>query len=98
MSAEEAANPGAGLFTGEEQKKSKCTIEKFSMTGGHIEQTIACPDPNGKVAMRMTTTGNYTPTSMDGTADMQMDSIMQMKMKAKISSRRTGDCKPEDKK
>ncbi len=94
MSAEEASHPGAGLLTGEDQKKSKCTIEKFSMSGGHIEQTVSCPDPDGKVAMRMVTTGNYTPTSMNGTASMDMDGFMKMKIRANISSRRVGECKP----
>jgi hypothetical protein len=64
------------------------------MSGGHIEQTIACPDPDGKVAMRMSTTGNYTSTSMNGTASMDMDGFMKMKIRANISSKRVGECKP----
>jgi len=93
VTPEEAANPGSGLFAGgEDAKKSKCKVDKFSMSGGHIEQTISCPDPNGKPAMTMTTSGTYTADSMTGTANMDMGGFM--KMKVNLSSKRVGDCKP----
>ncbi|MCW3846161.1 DUF3617 domain-containing protein [Sphingomonas sp. LB-2] len=90
MSAEEAAKPGGNFLTGD--ARSKCTVEKFSMNGGHIEQTVSCPDRNGKEGMRMVTSGTYTGDSMTGTADMQMGGPAPMKIKANISSRRIGDC------
>ncbi|MES2445296.1 MAG: DUF3617 domain-containing protein [Pseudomonadota bacterium] len=89
MTAEEAQQGGGGLFTGDE--KSKCKVDKFVMNGGHIEQTVSCPDPSGKVGMTMSTSGTYTAESMKGTATMDM-SAMGMKMKANISSKRVGDC------
>lgn len=91
MTPEEASNPGGGFLTGD--SKSKCNIEKLDMNGGKIEQTVSCGDANGKPTMRMTTSGTYTATSMDGTAEMDMAGFM--KMKVKLQSRRVGECTPK---
>lgn len=92
VTPEEAANPGSGLFTGGDSAKSKCKVDKFTMSGGHIEQTISCPDPDGKPGMTMSTSGTYTADSMTGTANMEMGGFM--KMKVNLSSKRVGECKP----
>lgn len=89
VTPEEADKPGSGLFTGD--SKSKCTVEKFTLAGGKIDQTIACAGADGKPAMRMTTSGSYSADTVTATADMDMGGVMRMK--AKISSRRTGECK-----
>lgn len=89
ITPEEASKPGGGFLTGD--TKSQCTIEKLEMGGGRIEQIVSCPDPDGKPGMRMSTSGTYTSTSMDGTAQMEMGGFM--KMKVKLSSRRVGECK-----
>jgi len=91
ITPEEAAHPGSGLFAGGEDAKGKCKVEKFSMSGGHIEQTISCADPNGKPGMTMSTTGTYTGDSMTGTANMEMGGFM--KMKVNLTSKRVGECK-----
>lgn len=92
LSEKEAANPSAGLWLGGDADSDKCKVAKFTMSGGHIEQTITCADPNGKPGMTLVTEGNYTSESMTGT--MSMDAAGFMKMKGNIESRRTGECKP----
>jgi hypothetical protein len=91
ITPEEAAKPGGSFLTGD--KSSKCNVEKLEMNGGRIEQIVSCPDPDGKPGMRMSTSGTYTSTTMDGTAQMEMGGFM--KMKVKLSSRRVGECKAE---
>lgn len=90
MTPEEAANPGGGLFTGD--TKHECKVEKFTMRGGNIQQTISCPGPDGKPGMVMSTSGTYTADTMKGTADMEMAGV-GMKMKVNLTSQRTGACK-----
>lgn len=94
ITPEEAANPSGGLFT-DDTKNTKCKVEHFAMSGGRVDQTIVCPGPGGKNGMRMTTSGTYSAESMTGTADMDMGDTM--KMKAKLTSKRVGECKPGEK-
>lgn len=94
ITPEEASSPGGGFLTGD--TKDKCNIEKLEMGGGRIEQVVTCGDAAGKPTMRMSTSGTYTATSMEGTAEMDMAGFM--KMKVKLNSRRVGECKPGDKK
>lgn len=90
ITPEEASKPGGGFLTGD--SKDKCTIEKLEMSGGRIEQVVSCGDAGGKPSMRMSTSGTYTATSMQGTAEMDMAGFM--KMKVRLNSRRVGECKP----
>ncbi|NNM78645.1 DUF3617 domain-containing protein [Sphingomonas sp. ID1715] len=92
VSKEQADNPNAGLFAG--QNNSRCKYESFEMTGGKIAAKMRCPGENG-AEMLMTMDGSFDPKSYQVTADMNMNmgaSGQKMRMTMKSTGTRVGEC------
>jgi hypothetical protein len=85
---EEAKKPGAGLFTGEDNRS--CTYRKLEMSGGKMDMTLACPGQGG--TMTMSVAGTFTPETVTAVTEMKSEGQLAMRMKANVTSRRTGDC------
>lgn len=90
VTPEEAAKPGAGLFTGETD--DKCTYRKFEMAGGKLDMLMACPGQNGAGEMTMAVRGDFTPDAVTATTEMKSEGQLALRMKANVTSRRTGEC------
>lgn len=68
-----------------------CTAQNSSMRGGRIQATVQCNRPEGQ--MRMTMNGQYTPTTLELTQQVQTTAGGQnVEMEARITGRRIGDC------
>lgn len=87
MTPEQAEKPGAGTLTG--KADGRCTYRNFTMANGRIDGTLVCTDPRGG-EMKQTIAGTFTPTSF--ALDSALDTA-GMKMKARTSGRRVGECK-----
>ena len=96
VTPEEAARPGAAMFTGETD--SKCTYRKFEMAGGRIDLLMACPGQGGAGEMTMAVRGSFTPEGMTAATEMRSSGQLAMVMKANVTSRRTGECTAPPKK
>ena len=92
MTEEEAKNPGADFFSAQEQ--ADCEISEFNMSGGAIKSVMNCKDMGGAPGdMAMSMDGQYGPSSYDMTMSMTGDAgPMKIKMAAKNSGKRIGDC------
>jgi hypothetical protein len=88
VTEEEAKRPG-GIFAGEDD--SKCTYSKFEMGGGKLDMTMVCPGEGGSMTMHVA--GTFGADAVTATSEMQGAGKFPMRMKANVSSRRTGDCK-----
>lgn len=97
ITPEQAENPSADFLAA--QKDSKCTYNGFSMTGGIVKGSIACPGGEGG-KMTASMEGTYLPASYQMTMDAKMEGMagpqggMTMHMKMKSSGKRIGECKP----
>lgn len=91
VTQEEAENPESGVFTG---SNGQCRYERFSMASGRIEGTLNCLGQDGGGTMRMTTAGTFSDTAfaLDNAMETRLGESV-MKMKAKVSGKRIGDCK-----
>lgn len=94
VTPQEAENPESSVFTG---SNGQCRYERFSMAGGRIEGTLSCRGQDGGGDMRMTTAGTFSDTAfaLDNAMETRMGGVegAVMKMKAKVSGKRIGDCK-----
>ncbi len=92
VTPEQAAKPSANFLTG--QKDSDCTYQDFSIDDGRMTGTMSCAVPGmpGRTVMKMD--GKYSPVAYD--MNMEMDVAIpggaKMKVKARTTGRRTGDC------
>ncbi len=92
VTPEQAAKPSANFLAG--QRDSECTYEDFSMDDGQMTGTMSCAVPGvpGRTVMKMN--GKYSPVAYD--MDMDMDVAIpggaKMKLKARTTGRRVGDC------
>ncbi len=92
VTPEQAAKPSANFLAG--QRDSDCTYEDFSMDDGQMTGTMSCAVPGvpGRTVMKMN--GKYSPVAYD--MDMDMDVAIpggaKMKLKARTTGRRVGDC------
>ncbi|MFL9841657.1 DUF3617 domain-containing protein [Sphingomonas sp. ST-64] len=90
VTPEEAKSPPAKVLA---NGQGRCTYEKFTMAGGEIDGTLSCDAEGGKMTMRIT--GSFTGDSFAIENDMQATmpgSARLMKIKAKTSGKRLGEC------
>jgi len=91
ITKEQAENPGAEFFAA--QDKTACEVKKFDMSGGAISSEMSCSNMGAPGKMNMAMDGQYGPSSYDMTMTMNGDAGgMKMKMSAKSSGKRIGDC------
>ena len=86
MTEAEAKKPG-GIFADD---SGKCTYAKFEMAGGKVDITMSCPGAAGSMTVHVA--GTFGADAVTATSEMRSDGQFPMKMKANVSSRRTGEC------
>lgn len=69
VTPEQAANPGAEMFSGQENKN--CTYGNFSATGGKVTGQVSCKGNGGTMNAAMS--GTYAPDRYAIDMDMKMD-------------------------
>lgn len=92
LTKEQVENPKPTQFT--LNKDAKCTHQRFTMRGGKLDSLMKCT-PEGMGGTATTTmTGTYDRTRYDFamTTDTDIPAAPDMKLKAKVTGRRTGDC------
>ncbi len=76
----------------------ECTFDKKDVTGSSINFSATCKSGNGGTA-KMTATGTNSATSQDftvSTVATKADGMPEGEMVMRITSTRTGECKPGD--
>jgi hypothetical protein len=99
MTPEMARKPDANFFTNN-AGTTDCKGKRFDMAGGQLKAAMVCTDRNTPGEMRLTIDGSYTADSYQATSVMQRSDGpggTVMKVTAKTSARRTGDCKAKEK-
>lgn len=91
ITEEEAKEPAAEIFSGNDA--ADCEYSKFEFAGGDIDMAMTCNDPNTGTAT-ITNTGSYDDTSYSMEMNISMDAseMGPMKINAKASGKRVGDC------
>ncbi|MFZ2995435.1 DUF3617 domain-containing protein [Sphingobium sp.] len=69
VTPEQAANPSADMFGGQESKD--CTYAGFDASGGKVKGQVSCKSPGGTMNAAMS--GTYAPESYAMTLDMKME-------------------------
>jgi hypothetical protein len=69
ITPQQAANPGAEMFSGQENKN--CTYGNFSATGGKVTGQVSCKGEGGTMNAAMS--GSYAPDRYAIDMDMKMD-------------------------
>ncbi|MEZ7273832.1 DUF3617 domain-containing protein [Sphingobium sp. 10 DY56-G10] len=69
VTPEEAANPGAEMFSGQEDKN--CRFADFSATNGKVKGRVSCKAEGGTMNAAMS--GSYAPDSYAMDMDMKME-------------------------
>lgn len=94
VTPQQAANPGADMFAGQENKD--CTYAGFDATGGSVKGQVSCKAQGGTMNAAMS--GTYAPESYTMNMDMKMEGGPQgqsMAMTAKSQGKWIGpDCPP----
>jgi len=90
VTPEQAANPSAEMFSGQEQRN--CTYGGFEAKGGKVSGKVSCKAQGG--TMNATMSGSYAPESYAMDMDMKMDGGPQaMAMTARSEGKWIGpDC------
>lgn len=92
ITPEQAANP-AGTMLNTGGGTPTCQFSDSTFAGGVISVRGTCPGPAGAGSIRMSLTGTYTPTTMEGRISTEIQGGPQsMNMSGTLTSRRTGDC------
>ncbi|MCP1468983.1 hypothetical protein J3E64_000654 [Sphingobium sp. OAS761] len=94
VTPEEAANPGADMFSGQDNKN--CKFADFAATGGTVKGRVSCKGDGGSV-MNAAMSGSYAPDSYTMDMDMKMEGGPQaMAMKARSEGKWIGaECTAE---
>ena len=76
-----------------EGQDESCKIEKFELDGGDIDMAMTC-SPQGGGSMRMSMTGNVSPTKSDITivSKGNVPPMGETNMEMKMTQERLGDC------
>lgn len=102
ITKKQAESPPAEVIA---RSQGRCKYENFQMDGGRIDGTLVCPaqGPEGSMgggAMKMRVAGTFDDDSF--AIDNEMEATAQggpaMKIKAKSSGKRIGDCTAEEEK
>jgi hypothetical protein len=91
MTREQAEKPEAGVLTG--KNDDRCTYKNYKMANGRIDATLVCTGQQG-MQMTQTISGTFTETSfaLDSSMDATGGPGGGMKMQAKTSGKRIGEC------
>lgn len=90
VTPEEANRPSGDLFSG--RKDGNCTSKDFSVSGGRVQGTITCNDPQAG-AVNLVMDGRFDPRSYTVSQTMKTDAAGQtMTIKSRVSGRRVGEC------
>lgn len=99
--SDEAANPGMGFFR--EGQFNHCTVSQSQFADGKFAVGATCPDKTSMMAevpyspewlaSKVTVTGTYEATSINGTLSAKLEGAMEpTDFNGSLSARRTGDC------
>jgi hypothetical protein len=91
MTAEQAAKPEASVLTG--KTDGNCTYQNYSMAGGRIDATLVCKSPQGQLTQVIGGTFTDTSFALASSMDASGGPGGGMKMKARTTGKRIGDCK-----
>jgi hypothetical protein len=92
ITEEEAADPGANLFTPDDAAED-CDFTESTVAGGVINIAGTCEAPNGQGTATMAIGGTYTGTTMNAELSVNVaGGPMEMNMSGTMSAERTGDC------
>lgn len=90
LTEQQAAQPGAGFFTGSGEGQG-CTYESNAISGGRIQAAVQCTQQGS--TMRSTMTGSFSATSFDIAQQVRTSAQgMAMEMESRTVGRRVGDC------
>ncbi len=90
VTPEQAKSPPAEVLA---QSKGRCTYETFNMASGKIDGTLVCDADTGKMTMKISGTFSDDAFAIDNDMETTMPGgARTMKIKAKTSGRRLGDC------
>lgn len=97
ITKKQAESPPAEVIA---RSQGRCKYENFQMDGGKIDGTLVCPAQGMSGAMKMRVVGTFDDESF--AIDNDMEATAQggpaMKIKAKSSGKRIGDCTAEEEK
>ncbi|MCP3730639.1 DUF3617 domain-containing protein [Sphingomonas sp. MG17] len=97
ITKKQAESPPAEVIA---RSQGRCKYENFQMDGGKIDGTLVCPAQGMGGAMKMRVAGTFDDESFAIDNDMEATSPNgpAMKIKAKSSGKRIGDCTAEEEK
>lgn len=95
ITEEEAADPGANLFTPDDADQD-CDFGESTVAGGVINIAGTCEAPGGQGTATMAINGTYTATTMAAELSVNVEGgPMAMTMAGNMTAERTGDCAAE---
>ncbi len=95
ITEEEAADPGANLFTPDDADQD-CDFGESTVADGVINIAGTCEAPGGQGTATMAINGSYTATTMTAELSVNVEGgPMAMNMAGNMSAERTGDCAAE---
>lgn len=90
LTEQQAAQPGAGFFTGSGEGQG-CSYESNNISGGRVQATVQCAQQGS--TMRSTMTGSFSATGFDVAQQVRTSAQgMAMEMESRTVGRRVGDC------
>lgn len=97
ITQKQAKSPPAEVIA---RSQGRCKYENFEMDGGTIGGTLVCPAQGRGGAMKVRVAGTFDENSFAIDNDMEATAPNgpAMKIKAKSSGKRIGDCTPEEEK
>lgn len=97
ITRKQAESPPAEVIA---RSQGRCKYENFEMDGGRINGTLMCPAEGMGGAMKMRVTGTFDNESFAIDNDMEATAPTgpAMRIKAKSSGKRVGDCSAEEEK
>ncbi len=90
----EVKQPPAGLFVPEELE---CTYRDSYISGGRVNATLACSREGLRGNIGTIVNGSFTADTIEATAttETSLSGDGDVRIDAKLTGRRTGDCTPE---
>lgn len=90
LTEQQAAQPGAGFFTGSGEGQG-CSYESNNISAGRVQAAVQCTQQGS--TMRSTMTGSFSATSFDVAQQVRTSAQgMAMEMESRTVGRRVGDC------
>ncbi|ODP36693.1 DUF3617 domain-containing protein [Sphingomonas turrisvirgatae] len=97
ITSEQAKSPPAEVIA---RSQGRCKYEKFEIDGGSIDGTLVCPAQGAGGPMKMRVAGTFDETSfmIDNDMESAAPNGPAIKIKAKSSGKRIGDCTAQEEK